>query len=179
MQTHEDSTVYVAELDFSGTENPPRYASSFIARKAFPRTTGIRMSGPTVNNHVSLKTMFGYNLIRETTYRSWSQVYRRLHPRQVRLAQHLQHHFRRKVQAQHLFQHQLNVRVRTSKHGATRRLTQPKTQNPTKMLTMNRYGATRHFRKYLDGCENRERILWMKESPSIETHLRVLFMNPL
>ena len=124
------------------------------------------------------KTMSGYNVIRKTTYRSWSGVHRLL-LRQARLVHHLQHHYRTKVQAQHLFQHQLNVRVQTSKHGATRRLTQQKTQNPTKMWTMNRFGATSHFPKYLNGCKNSERILWMKESPSIETHTRVLLMNPL
>ena len=43
---------------------------------------------------------------------------------------------------------------------------------------MNRYGATSHFPKYLNGCKNSERILWKKESPSIETHTRVLLMNP-
>ena len=35
---------------------------------------------------------------------------------------------------------------------------------------MNRYGATRHSPKYLDGCKNSHRILWMKDSVSIETH---------
>ena len=36
----------------------------------------------------------------------------------------------RKVQAQHLFQHQLNVGVQMSKHGAARCLTQPRTVKP-------------------------------------------------
>ena len=78
------------------------------------------MSGLMVENHVSSKTVFGNNAIRRTAYQPWSRVYRRLLPRQTRRVQHLQHHYRRKVQAQHLFQHQLNVRVQMSKHGAAR-----------------------------------------------------------
>ena len=69
------------------------------------------------------------------------RIYRRLPLRQARLEQHLQHHHRRKVQAQHLFQHQLNVQVRTSKHGTIRRLTQLKSTNPIKIMTMNKYGV--------------------------------------
>ena len=54
-----------------------------------------------------------------------------------------------------------------------------KDQNPTKMWTMNRYGATSHFPKYVDGCKNSKRILWMKSLLRVETHTRVLLMNPL
>ena len=48
-------------------------------------------------------------VIRRTTYQSWSWVYRRLPPRQAH--QHLRHHYRRKVRAQHLFQHHVKVRM--------------------------------------------------------------------
>ena len=58
-------------------------------------------------------------------------IYRPL-PRKPHLVQHPRRHYRRKAQAQHLLQHQLNVRVRTSKYGAARRLTQPQTQKPNK-----------------------------------------------
>ena len=34
--------------------------------ESFTRITDIHMCGPTVNNHVSLKTVFGYNVIRKT-----------------------------------------------------------------------------------------------------------------
>ena len=54
----------------------------------------------------------------------------------------LQHHFRRKVQVQHLFQGQLNVTVRTSKHDAIRDLTKRKSKNLIKMWTMNKYGES-------------------------------------
>ena len=161
------------------SENSRRYASSVVARKALRGSRTLVCVRPTVNNHVSLTTVLGYNVTRKTTYQLWSRVYRRTLPRQARLVHHLQHHYRTKVQAQHLFQHQLNVRVQTSEHEATPRLTQPKTRNPIKMWTMNRYGATSHFPKYLNGCKNSERILWMAESPSMVTHTRVLLMNPL
>ena len=52
----------------------------------------------------------------------------------------------------------------------TRRSTQPKTQNPAKMWTMSRYGATRHFPKYVNGFKNSERILWMKGSLNTDSH---------
>ena len=55
--------------------------------------------------------VLGYSVIRRTTYQSWSRVYRRLLHRPAHLVQHLRHHYHRKVQAQHLFQHQLNMRL--------------------------------------------------------------------
>ena len=38
VQTHQEATVYVKELDILDNESPRGYASSFIARKAFRRT---------------------------------------------------------------------------------------------------------------------------------------------
>ena len=49
-----------------------------------------------------------------------------------RAHQQLQHHYRRKVQVQYLFQHQLTVREQMSKNGETQFQTQPKIQNPIK-----------------------------------------------
>ena len=109
--------------------------------------------------------VFGYNAIRKTTFRSWSQGYRRLLLlRQARLEQHLQHHHRRRVQAQPLFQHQMNVRVQTRKNGDTHLPTQPKSQNETKIRTTTRNGETRIFPNCPNGCKNLKKILWMKES---------------
>ena len=96
--------------------------------------------------------VFGYNVTRRTTCQSWSWVCRRL--RQAHLVQHLRHLYLRKVQVQHQVQHHLKVRVQMSRHAATRRLTQPKIQNPIKMETMSMYGATRHIQKYVIGCKN-------------------------
>ena len=128
--------------------------------EGFSRIIELHMSRPMVKNHVSSKKVFGYNVIRRTTYQSWSRVYRRL-PRQSHLAQHLPHHYRRKVQAKNPFQHQLNVSVQMTKYGTTRRSTLPKTQNPKKIGTMSGYGATRHFPKCLNGYKNSRRISWM------------------
>ena len=147
--------------------------------ESFARITDIHMSGPTVNNHVSLTTVLGYNVIRKTTYRSWSRVYWRTLPRQARLVQHLQHHYRRKVQAQHLFQHQLNVRVQTSKHGTTRRLTLKKTQTQQRCGPWTGMVRPVIFRNTWMAARYSERILWMKESLRVETHTRVLLVNPL
>ena len=66
-----------------------------------------------------------------------------------------------------------------NKHGATRRSTQPKPKTPIKMETTSKYGATHHFPKYLNASKNFKRISWMNESLNIETHTRVLTMNPL
>ena len=38
------------------------------------------MSGSTVKNHISLKMMFEYSVIRKTSYRSWFLVYQRVLP---------------------------------------------------------------------------------------------------
>ena len=100
--------------------------------ESFAKITDIHKCGPVVKNHVSQKMVFGYLAIRRTSFRSRSQGYRRLVLRQARLEQHLQHHHRRQVQAQHLFQHQLNVRVQTRKKGETHLPTQPKSQNQIK-----------------------------------------------
>ena len=75
----------------------------------------IHMSGPVVRNHVSSNMVFGFNVIRKTTYRSWSQSHQRLLLRQAHLVQHLQHHYRRNVQVKNQFQQQLNVRMQTNK----------------------------------------------------------------
>ena len=113
--------------------NPREHASSIVARKAW-RGSRIFICVDQWSKTMShQKWCFGYNVIRRTTDQSWSQVYRRLLHRQAHLAQHLRHHYHRKVQAQHLFQHHLNVRVQMSKHGATRRSTQPETLTQIQM----------------------------------------------
>ena len=97
VQTHEEATVYVKELDLFLTmkvlEDIP---SSVVARK--PRITDIHMSGPVVKNHVSSKMVFGFNVQLKTSFQMWFQGYRRLLLRQARLVQHLQHQYRKKEQ---------------------------------------------------------------------------------
>ena len=82
---------------------------------------------------------------------SWYRVCRRRLPCQARLVHHLQHHYRRQVQVQHRFQHWLNVRVQTSKHGETRGVTQPikqcgrKRVSEQKLRIHDKYGETRYL----------------------------------
>ena len=92
--------------------------------------TDIHMSGLMVKNHVSSKNGVRKQCDMENCVPTVVPVYRPLLPLKAHLVQHPRRHYRRKVQAQHLFQHQLNVRVQMSKHGATRRLTHQKTQKP-------------------------------------------------
>ena len=51
-------------------------------------------------------------------------------------------------------------------------------QNQIKMRIRNRYGEAR-IPTYQNGCKNSERILWMKEFLTTETHTPVLLMNHL
>ena len=75
VQTHEEATVYVKRigyiLDF---ESPRKHASSIVAWKALRWKTDILVSGPTVKNHISLKTGFGYHAIRRTSFLLWIQA---------------------------------------------------------------------------------------------------------
>ena len=81
VQTHEEATVYVKEVDIFLTmkvlENTP---AVFYRSESFAMKTDILMSGSTVKNHISLKTVFGYSAIRKTSYRSWFLVYQRVLP---------------------------------------------------------------------------------------------------
>ena len=153
------------------------------------------MSGPMVKNHVSSRLVFGFNAIRRTTYQSWSWVYLRL-PRQAH--QRIQHHYRRKVKVQHLFQYLLIVGEQMSPNVGTWIHTQQKNQKkPTKIIIMHTNGVTRLIPKYLNGFKNSRRILWMEtllnlmeqeslfsvthasssNEPSLETLRRVLLGN--
>ena len=156
-QTHQEARVHVRESDL------------FLYVKILEDTPAVLSLGKLCEDHgysyewtngqkpCLIKHSVRIQCNTENYVPTVSRVYRRL-PRQAHLDQHLRHHYRRKVQAQHLFQHQLSVRVQISEHGATRRSTQPKTPNPKKMRTMNKYGATRHFPKFLNGCKNSRRI---------------------
>ena len=53
-----------------------------------------------------------------------------------------------------------------------------KTQNQIKMRITSKYGKTR-TQTYRNGFKNSERILWMTEFLNAETHTRVLLMNHL
>ena len=70
MQTHEEATVYVKELDIFLTmkvlENTPAVCSESFAMK-----TDILTSGSLVKNHISFETVFEYSAKRRTSFRSW------------------------------------------------------------------------------------------------------------
>ena len=79
------------------------------------------------------------------------------------------------------------VKVWIEKHGETRSLrkhqkscymNQPKSQNQIKMRITNRYGETR-IPTYQNGCKKSEKISWMTEFLNTETHTRVLLMKYL
>ena len=90
VQTHEEATMYVRDLDKFLT---------VIILKCTPAVSSMgklcedhRYSYEWTNdqkNHISSNMVFGHNVLRRNTYQSWSRVYRRLLPRQVHLVQHL------------------------------------------------------------------------------------------
>ena len=81
VETHQEATVYVRELEIFLTlkvlENTPAVLSlGKVAMK-----TDILTSGSTVKNQISLKTVFEYNVTRRTSFRSWFQACQQvLHP---------------------------------------------------------------------------------------------------
>ena len=148
--------------------------------------TDTHMNGSTVKKHISLKTVFGYNAIQRTPFRSWFLVYQRVLP-QARLPQHPRLVQVRKLIIQITIQQTSQVKVWIDQHGETRSLlkhqkscymNQPKSQKQNKMMITNRYGETR-IQTYQNGCKNSERILWMKEFLNTKTHTQVLLMNHL
>ena len=80
VQTHEEATVYVKELDIFLTmkvfENTPAVLS---LGKLFDKTD-ILMNGSMVKNHISIKTGFEYSATLRTSFRSWFLVYQRVFP---------------------------------------------------------------------------------------------------
>ena len=118
------------------------------------------MSGSTVKNHISLRMVFEYSVIRRTSYQSWFPVYQGVLPQacllqqpwhllgrklvilnlpQARLLQHSRH-LQRKLIIQITLQQSCQAKVWVDKHGETRFLlkhqksccmTQPKSPKKT------------------------------------------------
>ena len=65
------------------------------------------------------------------------------------------------------------------KNCETRFPSQPKLQNQIKTKTTRKNGETRFVPKYQNGCKNSEKMLWKKEFLSAETHTPVLLVNRL
>ena len=70
-----EATVYVKELDFSWLWMSSRTRQQYYRSESFAMKTDTHTSGSTVKNHISLKTVFGYSVIRKTSYQSWFLVY--------------------------------------------------------------------------------------------------------
>ena len=63
VQTHEEATVYVKELDIFLTMKVLDNTPAVLSLGSFAMKTDVLMSGSTVKNHISLKTGFGYNFV--------------------------------------------------------------------------------------------------------------------
>ena len=100
VQTHEEATVYVKELDIFLTmkvlENTPAVLS---LGKLCDEKKDIPTNGSMVKNHISSKTRFGYLVIRRTSFLLWFRAYQ-VRPLDLhQLQRHLQD---RRVIVEHL-----------------------------------------------------------------------------
>ena len=101
VQTHEEATVYVKELDIFLTMKVSRIRQQSYRSECFAMKTDILMSESTVKNHISFKTGFGLLATRRTSLVLWFQACER--GRLLDLTNQLQGHFQdRRVIAQHL-----------------------------------------------------------------------------
>ena len=185
VQTHEEATVYVKDLDFSWQWNSSRIRQQYCRWESFAMNMDTHMSGSTVKKPHLIKKVFEYSVIRKTSYQSLFLVYLQLP--QARLFQHPRLHQVRKLIIQITIQQSSQVKVWIDKHGETRTflkhqkscyVNQPKSPNQIKMRITKRYWEAR-IPTYQNGCKSSERILRMKESLNTETHTRVLLMNHL
>ena len=71
VQTHEEATVYVKELDIFLTMKVLEDTPSVYRLESFAMKTGTPTNGSTVKNHISQKTGFEHNAIRRTSFLSW------------------------------------------------------------------------------------------------------------
>ena len=104
VQTHEEATVYVKELEIFLTMKVLQTRQQYCRLESFAMKTDIPTNGSMVKNHISLKTGFGYPAIRRTSFLLWYQAC------QVRLLDlhRLQRHLRdRRVILRHLLQFHL------------------------------------------------------------------------
>ena len=90
VQTHEEATVYVKELDIFLTLKSSKTRQQYCRLESFAMKTDIVMNGSMVKNHISFKT--GYNATRRTSFLSWFQACQRVRPPVliIQLQRHLQ-----------------------------------------------------------------------------------------
>ena len=74
VQTHEEATVYVKELDTFLTMKVLETRQQYCRLESVAMKTDIPMNGSTVKNHISFKTGFGYPAIRRTSFLLWFQA---------------------------------------------------------------------------------------------------------
>ena len=80
VQTHEEATVYVKELDIFLTMKVLENTPAVLSLGKLCDENGFLMNGSTVKNHISIKTGFGYNATRRTSFRSRFQAFQRVLP---------------------------------------------------------------------------------------------------
>ena len=78
VQTHEEATVYVKELDTFLTMKVLENTPAVLSLGKLCDETDILMNGSMVKNHISSKTGFGYLATRRTSFLSWYQACQRL-----------------------------------------------------------------------------------------------------
>ena len=80
VRTHEEATVYVKELDILLTMKVLEDTPAVLSLGKLCDERDILMNGSTVKNHISLKTVFGYNVTQKTSFRSWFLACQRVLP---------------------------------------------------------------------------------------------------
>ena len=75
VQTSEEATVYIKELNFSWRRNSSRIRQQFCRWESFAMNMDTHMSGSMVKNHISFKMVLKYSAIRKISYWSWFLVY--------------------------------------------------------------------------------------------------------
>ena len=80
VQTHEEATVYVKELDFFLTMKVLENTPAVLSLGKLCDENGYSYEWITGQNHISFKTGFGYNATRRTSFLSWFQACQRVLP---------------------------------------------------------------------------------------------------
>ena len=117
VQTNEEATVCQRIGYILDNQTPRGHASSLSLGKRCDEH-GYSYEWINGKNHVSLKMVFEYSVIRKTSYQSWFLVYHRVLP-QVRLLQHPRH-LQRKLIIQIILQQSCQAKVWRDKYGETR-----------------------------------------------------------
>ena len=120
VQTLEEAQFMSKNWIYSWRWNSSRIRQQFYRWESFAMNMDTHMSGSTVKNHVSLKTVFAYSATRKTSYQSWFFVYLQL--LQARQFQHPRLLQVRKLIIQITIQQSSQVKVWIDKHGETRSL---------------------------------------------------------